>query len=207
VRSQVAPAEEAEPVLQMAGLERDALLVVYGEPPEYDPARIVWALRHYGHEDVRYLDGGVGAWTAAGGELSTDASEVQPTDYTIDAVDVDLRVTSDYVLSRLGDAPYDTVGIELVDARSPGEFDAGRIPTAQLIQWTDNLEAGFLRPLEELRVLHGEVDPSVTTITYCLTGWRGSFAWLTLKYLGYEDVRLYDGSWAEWGDGAFPVEP
>ncbi len=42
--------------------------------------------------------------------------------------------------------------------------------------------------------------------TYCLIGWRASVAWLALTWLGFDDVRVYDGSWLEWGAGGFPVE-
>ncbi|MCZ6806529.1 MAG: sulfurtransferase [Deltaproteobacteria bacterium] len=206
VPSQVAPPMQAEPVLRAAGLRNDSIAVVYGEPPEYDPARIVWTLQYYGHGDVRYLDGGYPAWLEAGGTIDAEPPTAEATDYTITDVDEDLRVTGDWVLSQLGDAPYDTPSIQLVDARSPGEYDAGRIPSARHGQWTNNLDAGFLRSMAEIEALHEGLDPSKTTVTYCLVGWRGSFAWLALTYLGYEDVRLYDGSWAEWGNGAFPVE-
>lgn len=207
VPSQVAPPELAEPVLRAAGLREGTTVVVYGEPPEFDPARIVWALRYYQHGDVRYLDGGYPAWLERGGEIDDAPPSSTPTDYTIVGVDENLRVTSDYVLSSIGEAPYAMPSIQLVDARAPAEFEAGRIPTARLVQWTDNLEDGRLRSLDEIAALHEGLDPEGTTVTYCLIGLRGSFAWLALTHLGYQDVRLYDGSWAEWGSSAaFPVE-
>lgn len=202
VPSQVAPPGRAEPVLSDAGLRNDSIAVVYGEPQEYDPARIVWTLRYYGHADVRYLDGGYPAWVAAGGTIDAEAPAVEATDYAITDLNEHLRVTGDWVLSELGDVP----SIQLVDARSPGEYASGRIPSARHVQWSSNLDAGFLRSKAEIQALHEGFDPSETTVTYCQTGWRGSFAWLALMYLGYEDVRLYDGSWAEWGNGEFPVE-
>jgi len=207
VPSQVAPPTQAQPVLRAAGLRNDVIAVVYGEPQEYDPSRIVWTLRYYGHGDVRYLDGGYAAWVAAGGALDTDPPGVDATDYTIVSVDEELRVTGDWVLSQLGDPPYDMPAIQLVDARSQGEYDGGRIPSARSVNWTRNLDAGFLRSETELEALYEGMDPAKTTVTYCVTGLRGSFAWLTLTALGYEDVRLYDGSWNEWGNGEFPVEP
>lgn len=206
VPSQVAPPMVAEPVLRAKGLRNDVIAVVYGEPQEYDPSRIVWTLSYYRHGDVRYLDGGFAAWVESGGELDTDPPSVQESDYTIVGVDDSIRVTGDWVLDQLGDDPYDMPAIQLVDARSEGEYGSGHIPTARSVNWTRNLEGGFLRPESDLEMLYEGLDPAETTVTYCVTGWRGSFAWLTLTALGYEDVRLYDGSWSEWEPGDFPIE-
>ncbi|MGB5696011.1 MAG: rhodanese-like domain-containing protein [Polyangiales bacterium] len=206
VPSQVAPPLQAEPVLRAAGLRSDAIAVVYGEPPEYDSSRIVWTLRYYGHVDVRYLDGGYAAWMAAQGAVETGPPCVVPTEYAIVGVDERLRVTGDWVLSQIGDPPFDMPPIQLVDARSEGEYASGRIPSARSVDWTSNLQSGFFRPNSELEQLYDGLDPARTTVTYCVTGLRGSFDWLALTSLGYEDVRLYDGSWNEWGNGEFPVE-
>lgn len=206
VSSQVLPPLEAQPVLRAAGLRNDVIAVVYGAPPEYDPSRVLWTLRYYGHADVRYLDGGYAAWLASEGALDTDPPSATSTDYSIVGVDEDLRVTGDWILSQLGEAPYPMPSIQLVDARSEGEYDSGQIPSARSVNWTRNLEGGFLRPESELETLYEGLDPAETTVSYCVSGWRGSFAWLTLVALGYEDARLYDGSWNEWGNGSFPVE-
>ncbi len=207
VEAQIAPISTAEPLLRERGLRSGTTAVVYGKPPEYDPARIAWALRYYGHEDVRYLDGGWEAWQAAGEAVEAGSSRVPPSDYDIGAPVTALRVTGDWVLDQLGAAPYDDVEIQIVDARSPGEYDAGRIPGAVLKQWSRNLEGGFLLPRADIEALHAGLDPKKTTVVYCLAGWRASFAWLTLAWLGFEDVRVYDGSWFEWGEGGrFPIE-
>ena len=206
VGGQLMPAMEAQPELRAAGLRNEVTAVVYGRSPEYDPARIVWALRYYGHEDVRYLDGGLDAWVDAGGELDSEPPDVPSTEYTIVSVDEDLRVEADWVLLQLGDAPYDMPAIQLIDARSSGEYGSGRIPSARNVDWAQNLDSGFLRTESELEALYEGLDPATTSVAYCASGRRGSFAWLTLTALGYEDVRLYDGSWNEWGAGDFPVE-
>ncbi len=206
ITAQLMPSTQGEPVLRGAGLRDEVTAVVYGEAPEYDPSRIVWALRYYGHEDVRYLDGGFAAWVAVQGALDTDPPITESTEYTIVDVNEDLRVTGDWVLMQIGDDPYDMPAIQLVDARSEGEYDDGRIPTARSVNWTRNLDGGLLKSEPELAALYEGLDRTETTVSYCLTGWRGSFDWLTLTALGFEDVRLYDGSWAEWGSGAFPVE-
>jgi thiosulfate/3-mercaptopyruvate sulfurtransferase len=207
VGGQLEPPVAAQPALRAAGLRNEVTAVVYGRSPEYDPARIVWALAYYGHEDVRYLDGGFDAWVEARGALDAESPNISATDYTIVSANEDLRVEADWVLAQLGDPPYDMPSIQLVDARSSGEYGSGRIPNAVNVDWSRNLERGFLRDTSELGALYEGFDPAMTTVTYCASGQRGSFAWLTLVALGYEDVRLYDGSWNEWGSGAFPVEP
>jgi len=206
VSAQLTPPTQAQPVLRAAGLRNEVTAVVYGEAPEYDPSRIVWALRYYGHDDVRYLDGGFAAWVAAQGALDTDPPATESTEYTIVGVNEYLRVTGDWVLMQIGDDPYDMPAIQLVDARSDGEYESGRIPTARSVNWTTNLDSGFLKSKTELVALYDGMDQTKTTVSYCVTGLRGSFAWLTLTALGFKDVRLYDGSWTEWGSGAFPVE-
>ena len=206
VSSQIKPPTTAQPVLRKAGLRNDTVAVVYGARQEYDPSRVVWSLSYYRHGDVRYLDGGYAAWIDAGGELETDPASAEPSEYTIAGVDEALRVTGAWVLEQLGDAPYLAPAIQLVDARSQGEYARGRIPSARSVGWMRNLSRGFLLPESDLEALYDGFDPTVTTVAYCVSGWRGSFAWLTLTALGYQDVRLYDGSWNEWGSGAFPVE-
>lgn len=42
--------------------------------------------------------------------------------------------------------------------------------------------------------------PERGVVTYCTIGARASEAAMILRYLlGYSDVRVYGGSWAEWG--------
>lgn len=206
VPAQLMPAMQGQTVLRAAGLRNEVTAVVYGKAPEYDPARIVWALRYYGHDDVRYLDGGFAAWVASQGALDTEPPTSEATEYTIVGVNENLRVTGDWVLLQIGDNPYDMSAIQLVDARSEGEYESGHIPTARSVNWVRNLDGGSLRSETELAALYEGLDPTKTTASYCASGLRGSFAWLTLTALGFEDARLYDGSWAEWGSGAYPVE-
>lgn len=207
---QMMPPALAEPVLSGIGLRRDATVVVYGVAPEYDPARTVWALTYLGHPDVRYLDGGWNAWLAAAGTTAPGSPVAGiPTTYVADPSRPEVRETSSYVLAQLGPPPYDTPAIQLADARSSAEYVAAHIPSATFAPWQDNLSAGLLKPRATLETLYDGLgfDPTRTTVTYCLVGWRASITWLTLRWLGYDDVRIYDGSWLEWGAGGFPVEP
>lgn len=200
----------AEEVLSRAGLRRPTIAVVYGGEPEFDPARVVWALTYLGHRDVRFLDGGWQGWLDAGGPVAEgDPLPGPQTDYVIDGTAPGIRVDGQWVLEQLGPPPYDDPEIQIVDARSLAEYGAGFIPTAVHRPWPVNLDhqAGVLLPREELEALYAGFDKRRTTVVYCLAGWRASLTWLVLVQLGFEDVRVYDASWLEWGDPArgFPI--
>ena len=86
----------------------------------------------------------------------------------------------------------------------------GHIPGARHLFFEDLLdEKGALLPAEQLRArfeAEGSAD-AAEIVTYCRLSHRGSLAWFILtRILGYSNVRVYDGSWTEWGSiVGFPV--
>ncbi|HMR66303.1 MAG TPA: rhodanese-like domain-containing protein, partial [Anaerolineae bacterium] len=115
----------------------------------------------------------------------------------------------------------------LVDVRSPGEFSGellhmpdypqegalrgGHIPGARSIPWAKAAnDDGTFKSLAELKALYESqgVTADKNIIAYCRIGERSSHTWFVLTYLlGYPNVRNYDGSWTEWGNGVgLPIE-
>ncbi len=178
------------------GLHDGGPVVVYDATGGTAAARAWWLLRWAGLTDVRILDGGLPAWTAAGGATATGEETAEPGTVTLTAghlptIDID----------RAGSWPG-----TLLDARAGeryrGEVEpidprAGHIPGAISAPTSENLDAaGRFRTPEELR----ERFAGVTEVAvYCGSGVTAAHEIAALAVAGI-DAALYPGSWSQWSN-------
>src|SRR5436190_17879763 len=62
-----------EAAARAAGIEAESRVVAYDDAGEGGAARLWWLLRHFGHDAVAVLDGGLAAWREQGGPLEGGA--------------------------------------------------------------------------------------------------------------------------------------
>lgn len=206
---------EREPfaaLLSRSGIAPETTVVVYG----YGASLGCWMLRLYGHPRGVFLNGSRRKWIDEDRPLTTDVPTVAVTAYTVSefaAVQQAIRASHVHVAKAIG-----TPNVRLMDVRSmleytgerfwpslPPEGDqrGGHIPGAVLMPIEDTWrEDGTFKSVAELSDLYASrgFTPDKEIITYCAVGGRASQAWFILTYLlGYPRVRVYDGSWVEWG--------
>ncbi len=196
--------ERFESGMRAAGVTSDHAVVVYDDWKSIAASRAWWLLRHFGHPEVRVLDGGLSAWRAAGHAVEEGANE---------GVEVGEFEASTPQLTSLdadGAAAVAASGA-LVDGRPAGRFRgedetvdpvAGHIPGARSMPALRLVgkDGMFLAP-EELRERFAAVgvDGHVPAATYCGSGFQACHVALAAAAAGVtDDLGVYAGSWSEW---------
>jgi len=186
-------------------------VVVYGAESNLWETYAIYTLNALGHEgQVSLLDGGFTVWDAAGGETVSEAPEAQEATYEPE-LDTGVVATREFVADNVDE---DGAAIPILDMRSPEEYWGvdergdlsrfGHVTGATNLNFVQSIddEAGRLRSPEELRRCGSTTPvsrPPDGRRSYCQTAIRASVGWFVLDQLGWEDVRNYEGSWADWG--------
>jgi thiosulfate/3-mercaptopyruvate sulfurtransferase len=154
---------------------------------------------------VAVLDGGLQAWIAVGGALSTAVPVFRPGSLEVEHDDE--RWLDTLTLQRM----LATDQIQVIDARARerfiGEVEpidpvAGHIPGAVNLPLTENLDKSgrFLSPGQlraRFEAVIGERPPT-QIVHSCGSGVNACHNLLAMELAGLHGSRLYAGSWSEW---------
>jgi thiosulfate/3-mercaptopyruvate sulfurtransferase len=197
------------------GIGDETLVVAYDDYDHIFAGRLAWALRYYGHDGVRILDGGWSRWVAEGKPTRSSADGEVPRPARarpfIARPRPALRRTADDVAASLLRAPGEVL---LIDTRPPEQYSgvvsaaarAGHIPGALNVPYARlvDRETGTFLPPGQLASVFKEAGVDVAAlprevIVYCNGGVSCTLTLNALRMLGRDDVAVYDGSWNEWG--------
>ena len=200
---------ELAKVIGSIGLDDSKRPVVYDSYDGQKGAMLAWVLEYLGCTDVCLMDIFFEGWVAQRREVFYRPVSPQTATFT-PKINPAVRATLEEVRLKRE--------TKLLDLRSEEEFTgcsdiderAGRIPGAINLVWKELLgrDHQFFESSDNLeqKLKAAGIKRSDKVITYCRTGPRAAVGYLALQQLGY-DVRLFDGSYAQWSAANLPVEP
>lgn len=201
--------------MQALGIGDGDRILVYDNSPHHSAARGWWMLRSFGAQQVAILDGGMVKWKAEGRPLESgspgggrghfsarlDRQWLAAKDDVARIVHSDGHVIADArgAARFAGEEPEPRPGVV------PGHIPGSRnLPQGLLFNPDNSWKRGAaLRQAFE----QAGIDIARPMVTTCGSGVTAAVLLFGAHLLGKQDVKLYDGSWAEWGaDPASPKE-
>ncbi|WP_113944105.1 3-mercaptopyruvate sulfurtransferase [Pseudochrobactrum asaccharolyticum] len=188
------------------GISANDEIVIYETGDLFAAPRVWWLFHIMGAKKLHILRGGIAAWQAErfeteSGKAAPAAVEFKP-DYAVDKV---VFIEEMVLIAKHAKA-------HIVDARSAERFTgavpeprvnvrSGSIPGSKNMPFGSLVENGGFKSLDTMKLLFDAqgVKKDKPVVTTCGSGVTAAVLFLALNMLGYENVRLYDGSWTEWG--------
>lgn len=196
------------------GVSNNSHVVVYDNLGLYSSPRAWWMGKIFGLKNISVLDGGLPYWLQQGFNTEDQHSTASSAGNFEAKLDESALVTAMDILADLPDGSF-----HKVDARGAARFSgkateprkgihSGHIPGAKNIPFTLCSNNGLLREPNELRALFEQqgISPNHTLVASCGSGVTACVLLLAATECGYDNIKLYDGSWAEWGNGQWPIE-
>jgi thiosulfate/3-mercaptopyruvate sulfurtransferase len=189
-------------LLSNMGIRKESKVIFYDNVSGMSAARGVWLLHYFSHENVCMLDGGFEKWKREGYPIEIRSNQLRNVHFIGKP---NLKIISDANEVRRS---INNRNVVIVDARSIEEYEGsvaraarrGHIPSAINIDWTKNIQNSIFKSKKKLSKIYSKIPKNAQVITYCQGGYRAANAFVVLKLLGYKKVKMYLGSWGEWGN-------
>ncbi|MBM3677833.1 MAG: sulfurtransferase [Actinobacteria bacterium] len=208
-------AGQVDGVFRRLGVDEGTHVVLYDGQASSFACRAWLVLRHFGLDAVSVLDGGIGAWTAAGLPVESGESPAFPAGSarargregvvcgTADVVRI-VEEGGGQLVNVLARSQWDGSGVSSYArvGQIPGSIEA---VAARLV---DPASGAFVPLADAARLFEeAEIDLARPIVTYCGGGVSAAKAALALARLGAQAVAVYDGSLSEWtADPELPLE-
>ena len=183
-----------------AGISNDVEVVVYACGMLPYAVRAWWVLRYAGHNNVRILNGGLTAWTKAGGQVEQEARSYEPASFSA-LFNRNMFASKEEVLASM-----ENDDIAIVDVLPLESYESSHIVGSICISCMDLMQGmEYFLPDDELALHLKEVSQHKRIITYCGGGIAAAVNAAAHLLTGHENVAVYDGSMYEWLGEGLPV--
>lgn len=189
--------------VEKAGIDQSKTVVAYDDGGSMYAARVWWLLKYIGHEKVYILEEGFTGWEEIGYPVTTEIPDFDPVEYEMD-IQEEMLASMEEVQEIVESEKKTSV---LIDSRAHerylGEVEpldriAGHIPGAINKEWTEGLDDGSFKNSEAQKERFSELDKDEPIVVYCGSGVSATPNYIALKMAGFENVKLYAGSYSDW---------
>lgn len=201
--------------VEQLGISNHHQVVIYDQGALFSAPRAWWTFKTLGCNNVKILAGGLCGWKKAGYSLDSGMSVVRERQQFIAKCITDQALSQQQVITLLQQP-----NVQFIDARPTARFSAqqpeprpglrmGHLPGSKNVPWDWLVKEVCYKSPAELKAIFTkqQVDIMQPTVISCGSGMTAAVVLLALILLGNKNVKLYDGSWAEWGqDNGLPIE-
>lgn len=191
--SNLAPdVEMATEIFSSLGIDDTKTVLIYGDPMDPSSARIAWTLLYFGHGKTFLLDCSMSELSKNGIDLTKKITPPKPTKFA-PIINHKIRILSDDLNNNLEK-------FLILDARTFQEYVRGHIPGSILKPYSDGISYSgqLFNDKASLQNLFLDIKKDKEIVCYCMHGHRASSLFFQLKIAGFDNVKLYDGSFMEW---------
>ncbi|MCM3055123.1 sulfurtransferase [Caldibacillus thermoamylovorans] len=189
--------------IEKAGIENTKTVVAYDGGEGAFASRFWWLLTYIGHDKVYVLNGGFKGWVEAGYPTTKEVPKPESAQYKV-SIRKEMLATYEEIKEIVANKKKSPI---LIDSREKARYLGkeepidkipGHIPGAIHKFWAEGLENGFFKGSEEQKKRFAELDQKEPIIVYCGSGVTATPNYIALKMAGYQNVKLYAGSYSDW---------
>lgn len=189
--------------IEIAGIGNKETVVAYDGGEGQFASRFWWLLRYMGHENVYVLDEGYRGWVESGNPVTKEVPTPEPAHFIVD-IQREMLASYEEVKDIVEHKKKSPILIDSRDkSRYLGEVEPidripGHIPGAIHKFWGEGFEKGAFKSSKEQKERFSDLDKNEPLIVYCGSGVTATPNYIALKMAGYQNVKLYAGSYSDW---------
>jgi len=193
------------------GINNDDTVVAYDNSIFFSSARAWWMFKIFGHKNLKIIDGGLKAWKDQGGRLESKKNVFKNTTYIAQKVNDKLYDNLDNIMEDLNNYRNKVI----IDARGEERFlgqveeprhkvRSGHIPSSLNIPISSLIDkkSNCFKSASEINQIFRDIgitNKDAELVMTCGSGVTACGLAIAANSLGFKNVKVYDGSWSEWG--------